>query len=66
MEASTDTKYSATNTSMKMVQGYDSMILQSYVHLLRNCFKEVLGWLSTAVCGLLLIVPTINRFVINN
>jgi len=31
------------------------------------CFKEVLGWLSTVVlCELLLIAPTINRFVINN
>jgi len=31
------------------------------------CFKEVLDWLSTVVlCELLLIVPTINRFVINN
>ena len=27
------------------------------------CYKEVLSWLSTVVYELLLIVPTINRFV---
>ena len=32
----------------------------------RYCFKEVLNWLSTVVHELLLAVPTIDRFVINN
>ena len=45
--------------------------LQSLHNFLQNCvklcFKEVLSWLSTVLlCELLLIVPTINRFVINN